>query len=257
MTEFVVFLDDLIKKIDPFNRTVTHLHINRKNGEVSAAAPAKDRSLELHAKCKEDVPELEGVACLGSLMYLKQIINSSFVKSGLRTELKFGPTANGKLEALRSITFRGGNRYQAFYQGTDPFIGNIIMPSKAKIESWPLVFAVSAKMAKEFKEARAISAAAPSIRQENVFELSYADGAMVASFGEGNQQSSLVLSDAVEELDKINKRSAYYMTDLVLPILNMCGEDGMIVYFSEKAIKFEFETDVAEYSIIMTSKIVE
>lgn len=259
MSEFRKFLVDVLDKVGPFGKSINHLHIKRtKTGDIVAAGPSTDRSVEIRATAKQDIPELEGVACMGSLLYLKQILGSSFLKSNdadSQIKLAFTEASDRKTTALKSIRIETG-KLEVFYQATDPFYGNVVLPARQKPLDWPLAFSVDPATVKDFKELRAIQAAAPSTQTEDVFALGHNNGQILAMFGSGNQQSTLMISDTVEVEGKAPAGEICFLTEHFLRALDLCGKHNVVLYLCDKAVKMEFETPLALYEIILTAKIV-
>lgn len=253
MNEFATVIKDVLDKATQFSKSITHLHVKpNEDGTITVVAPSTDRSIEIRAISKKEVPGMEGVACLHNLLYLKQILSSALLKKDMEIEPVFKTASNERTVSLYSLAFTG-SKFSTFYQAVDPFLGNIVLPKKAKIEDWPVKFTVDKDSAKDFKEARSIQAAAPkgNSSRDEVFELVYGDGDVMAFFGTDKNQSVLILSSDVDCGSK--KQSGLFIIDHFAHLLDT-GKEEVHMEFAPKALRAQFETPSANYSVILTAK---
>lgn len=252
MNEFATVIKDVLDKATQFSKSITHLHVKpNEDGTILVVAPSTDRSIEIRATSKKPVPELEGVACLHNLLYLKQILSSSLLKKA-DVEMTFKEASNRKTNALYSLSING-DKFSTFYQAVDPFLANIVMPQRAKITDWPVQFSVDKDAARDFKEARTIQAAAPkgNTARDEVFELVYGEGDVMAFFGSDKNQSVLVLCSNVDGGKK--KQTGLFMIDHFARLLET-GKEEVRMDFAPKALRVKFETPSANYEAILTAK---
>lgn len=253
-SEFITVVRDMLEVITQFSKSITHVHVRlNEDGTITAAAPSMDRSVEIRSNSKNIIPEMDGAACLHNLNYLKQILSSSFITNDTEVELSFREASNGKTSTLSTVVF-SGKKYSTVYQAVDPFIGNVVRPSKGTIEDWPIEFVIKPDTAKDFKEARTIQGAAPKGKSslDEVFELVYGDGSVMAFFGSGNNESILVLAEGVAGGDR--KYSGYIMTDHFSRLLELKGKTDVKLMFCDKALKASFETKHCTYDVILSSR---
>lgn len=250
-------ITEFLEKIAPFTKSISHVHLAKmKDGRGVLAAPSRDRSVEVQAITKQPLEDLQGVACLGNLLYLRQILKSSFIRDSEIT-LSYRDAKDNRPASVNTVQFSVPKKSAILYQATDPFMGNLVMPVKQKITEWPVSFILEGKAFEEITEMSQIQAAS-SVTGEILFEL-IADksGVMTAMFGKRNQ-SSLVLTDQVDRDDPKSGFSAKFITDHFIRLGGMTNwkvhKDGMVFQFCDKAVKSIFETPNLEYEIILTAK---
>jgi len=266
LTDLIV---DVMTVVMPFKDLVTHILLkpNNDNSGVTGIADSKDGSISIGIASKNPVSELEHGACLGSLPYLNNVLTSTNIKASkdLNVELSYGMTSDKKTTALRSILISDKKKLEIFYQATDPFISKLTKRRVVKITDWPIIFEINTSFIKDYSEAVKIQASAPNMGDRgDIFTLAYADGDISLLFGEKGHQLTLT-PDVGVELDtddsKIKQQALFHKAQFqaVCQLLerikrNKNGDGDAIAMFNEKALRLEFETNDAVYTITLLAK---
>lgn len=256
--EFRDLLTDLLEAVDPFRDTITHILMRRKDNVVEAAARSRENSISIQAVAKKPVADYENIACLGKLPYLKTILNSDYIKGKSKKftiDLKYDIATDNKTTALRTIKFSGGNM-TAFYTPTDPFVNKLNNLPIPKITKWPVLFGIDATVINHFEQLFKIHQSAPRAGgdRDDIFQLAYNDGEVLALFGDKGHQSQVVLTTEAGTTEEIDKLSAMFSISHFRSILKFMGKKGGIAYFADKCLKIELETNNAEYAFAIYAK---
>ncbi len=250
-------ITEFMEKIAPYTKSITHVHVSKlKDGRGMLAAPSKDRSVNVQATTKQPLDDLQGVACLGNLLYLRQILKSSFIRDSEIT-LTYRDAKDNRPPSVNTVQFSVPKKSAILYQATDPFMGNLTTPVKNMITEWPVSFILEGKAFEDMTEMNQIQAAS-SVAGEVLFEL-IADksGVMTAMFGK-RTQSSLVLTDQVDRDDPKAGFSAKFITDHFIRLGGMqnwkANKEGLVFQFCDKAVKAIFDTPALEYEIVLSAK---
>lgn len=248
---------EFLEKIAPFTKSISHVHLAKmKDGRGVLAAPSRDRSVEVQAVTKQPLEDLQGVACLGNLLYLRQILKSSFIRDAEIT-LSYRDSKDNRPPSVNTVQFSVPKKSAILYTATDPFMGNLVMPVKQKITEWPVSFILEGKAFEDMTEMNQIQAAS-SVSGEVLFEL-VADksGIITAVFGK-RSQSSLTLTDQVDRDDPKAGFSAKFITDHFIRLGGMTNwkvnKEGMVFQFCNMAVKSMFESPFLEYEIVLSAK---
>lgn len=261
MKQLLDSLKEMIDWVTPFSKTISHIHCNlTPEKHLYLAAPSKDRSIEFQAVSKTPCQDIQGVACLGSLPYLRQIINSSFLNASCEVNISYD--TSGKHPSVRTIKFTNGDKMEMQYTATNPYMNNfLVMPSKQKIDSWPVTFILDKYMVDKIAEMKTIQAAAPGKNANDVELLTFVcekSGNLNAIFGDERNPASLYLTNEVERLDQKNGFRAAFIIDQFIRLGQMIdwskAKDGVPVQLANTSLKIMIESSLLEHDIIMTAK---
>ena len=258
MPDFRDFLLDFLKVIAPYQDVISHALMRRTpEGDLLAAAQAKDSSILVKATAKHPVEEFHDVACLGTLPYLKQVLESRRLGSkATEVTLDYKTASDGQTEALYAITFNGKTA-QAFYRATDPFLHKLTTMREVKITEWPALFGLDVATAESFIDMAKVHASAPKTGtdRDDIFKLVLDGDQIVAIFGDKSHQSHVTLSEEAERTTDRDKINALFVISHFRAILNQLrGEDVLVAYLSDKALRIDMETPQAVYTYTMTAK---
>lgn len=255
--EFRDLLTDLLEAVDPFRDTITHILMRRSDNGVEAVAKSRENAISIQAAAKKSVADFEHIACLGKLQFLKTILNSDYIKgkSEFTIDLKYDIATDNKTTALRTVEFKGGGM-KAFYTPTDPFVnqlGGIKVPT---ITKWPVLFGIDANVIKHFEQLHKIHQSAPRAGgdRDDIFQLAFSNGEILALFGEKGHQSQVILSTNAGTTEEIDKLSALFSITHFRSILKFMGKSGGVAHFADKCLKIEMETNNAEYAFSIYAK---
>ena len=261
---------DTLNVVMPFREQITHILLKRsKDGKsLVGSADSKDGSISIGIESKFPVEDMVHGACLGSLSYLNNSLNSNNLKdSKMSMDLNFSPTSDKRITALRSIRITDSKKFEVFYQATDPFVSKLTKRKVVKITEWPIVFEITPSLIKDYVEAVKIQASAPNMGDRGeIFTLAYSEDAISLLFGEKGHQLTLtpdvdVFFD-IEEFEPINKQSALFSKVQFLAVCQLLerirrsknGNGEAVGSFNEKALMVEFETTEALYTITLLAK---
>lgn len=248
-------LSDFLEKVFPFTKTISHIHLAKDQaGHGMFAADSKDRSISFHARTKAPMDDLKGVGCFGNLAYLKQILNSSFIKNAAwnisyREQQKRPPTVG-------MVRFVVDGKSDLMYQATDPFLGTVAIPGKLKINSWPVTFLLSEDAFDNIAEMNQIQAASAVSAEILCTLLAEKSGVISMLFGNERNESSLFLTDQVDREDT-GGFQAQFLTEHLIRLggmVNWKTQKEMALQFAQPALKAVFETVTLEYEVILTAK---
>jgi len=255
--EFRDLLTDLLEAVDPFRDTITHILLRRSDNGVEAAARSRENAIPIQAVAKKPVSEYDHIACLGKLQYLKTILSSDYIKGkkDFTIDLKYATATDSKTVALRSVEFTGGGM-KAFYTPTDPFVNKLNNLPIPVIKKWPVLFGIDGKVIKHFEQLFKIHQSAPRAGgdRDDIFQLAYNEGQILALFGDKGHQSQVILTSEAGTTEEIDKLSALFSISHLRSILKFMGNKGGIAYFADKCLKVEMETDNAEYAFAIYAK---
>lgn len=248
----------MIDWVTPFNKSISHIHCTlTPEKHLFLAAPSKDRSIEFQATSKTPCEDLQGVACLGSIPYLRQIINSSFLTAACDVNITYD--TSGKRPSVRTIKFSNGDKMEMQYTATNPYMNNfLVMPSNQKIDVWPVTFILDKYMVDKITEMRSIQMASASGDVELFTFVCEKSGNLNAIFGDERNPASLYLTNEVDRPDqKVGFRAAF-MIDQFIRLAQMIdwskAKEGVPVQLANTALKIMIESKLMEYDIIMTAK---
>lgn len=254
--EFRDLLTDVLTMVDPFRDGITFILTKRtKTGDIVSVAKSKSGDISITSMSRVDVPDLEGAACFGSLPYLKAILSSKFIKgkANFSMEPHYDISSDGKTNSLRFVLFKGGNKMEASYEATDPFISkmqNVKLPS---IKDWTVTFKIDQNFISDFTEMHKVHRAAPKIGgdRDDIFTLLCSEGKVIAVFGEKGHQTSMTLGENNESGVKL---SALLSVTHFQAILKLLGKGTGEARFAEKALRVDTVTDIATYSLMISTK---
>ncbi len=261
--EFRAFLNDILEKALLFKDDVTHVVMTRsKGGGIVAGCRSNGTVISIKAQFKDDLDMFhEGEKfCFGSLPYLNSILKSKYMASkGASFAFNFNvqTSSDGKTPSLRNMRVRAG-KMDSFYQATDPYLNNIIGGVNApNVTDWTVMCGIDQAAEREFTEISKIHAMAPKIGgdRDDIFSLGFDGNAILASFGEKGHQSNVELTENAESMmdgRKINALFSIRHFKALLRIVNEAG--GGVMTLAPKALKVEFENDLAKYTIMLTAK---
>ena len=259
MSGFQELLTDIIGITDPFRSYCQYIKMKRKDdGDLMAVIDGRDNAIQITAKAKKEIPEFQTQACLGSLPYLKQVLDSSFMRGtdakNTKIDLTVGKSSNGASNMLKSIDFTT-KRLTVKYNATDPFIGDINKKTRPVIATdWPVTFSITDEMLSNFEDVVRIHTSAPKInpKHADVFTLVYQEDSVSAQFGDTTHQVSAVLADGVTS--SATKISTLLPISIVRAMFKI--KANQVAFLAEKAVKIEFDTSEAVYSIIAPGKLI-
>ena len=244
--EFRDLLTDLLNAVDPFRDTITHILMRRSDNGVEAAARSRDNAIYIKAVAKKSIEDYDHIACFGKLPYLKTILNSNYIKgkSKFKIDLKYDIATDDKTTALRTVKFSGGGM-TAFYTPTDPFVNKLNNVKIPTVSTWPVLFGINADVINHFEQLFKIHSSAPRVGsdRDDVFQLAYSNGEILALFGEKGHQSQVVLTTEAETTTEIDKLSALFSITHFRAIMKFMGKAGGVAYFADKFLKIEMATD--------------
>jgi len=255
--EFRDFLTDLLEAVDPFRDRITHILMRRSDNGVEAAARARENSISVQAIAKKPISDYDHFACLGKLQYLKTILNSAYIKgkTDFSIDLKYDTATDNKTTALRSVEFEGGGM-KAYYTPTDPFVNKLNNVPVPVIKKWPVLFGIDDKVINHFDQLFRIHQSAPRAGgdRDDVFQLAYNGGEILALFGEKGHQSQVTLTTEAGTTEEIDKLSALFSISHLRSIMKFMGKKGGVAYFADKCLKIEMETAYADYAFAIYAK---
>jgi hypothetical protein len=250
------FLDSL-GIIDPFKDTITHFLLKRGNDCINFTTLSSDNSLVISGTTKKEIKKFEHIAGLGSLQYLKAIVDSDLMKkcNDESMILNYTESRTGNKTILTSIEFKGENRFTAFYQATDPFVAQLNKVKSIGNLEWPVAFAVDADFKKAFDEIRRINSQASKTGsdRDDIFEISYNNDIITGIFGGRGNRTSITLSEFVESNSDKNMKALFQISKFK-SVLNLLDKGDSIAYLCDKAIKVDISTNQANYQFVMTAK---
>lgn len=261
--EFRNFLNDILEKALLFKDDVTHVIMTRsKGGDIVSGVRSTGTVISIKAQYKNDLDAFhEGEKfCFGSLPYLHSILKSRYLSAKGATfafEFNVQNSSDGKTPALRNMRVRAG-KMDSFYQATDPYLNNVIGGVNApNVTDWTVMFGIDKEAEQEFTEISKIHAMAPKIggERDDIFALGFDGNTILASFGEKGHQSNVELTENAESMmegRKINALFSIRHFKAILRIVNEAG--GGVMTLSPKALRVEFENDLAKYTITLTAK---
>ena len=254
--QLMPFLQEIVGRVMPFATTIDFIHVKElEDGRLMAKASGMDGSAHLTATSKHTINLGGARMCLGNLMYLNQVLNSDMLKTNRATVSVNSTERNEKL-IVRSLQFTPNNRMEINYITTDPFRASIVKPMQITIEKWPVEFIVDDSAFKEIIGFKKIHAAAPSVGNEDVLQVSYTNDEMVIDFGEGGTQKSTLYLDTA--ITATSKRSfgVYLLADQFIRGLTQSQDDDNLsdVYMADKAIKFMSDTSIAEHELVLVGR---
>ena len=261
-TDLRDFLSDVIEKVILFKSVVSHIIVTRTPDGVMGMAIAKDGSINLTMESKLELPEIETVACFGSLPYLRNVLRYPTIQSGnsFTMDLAYGESKKKGVDALKTVVFKAKS-LKVTYEATDPFLKHLGKAKAMKNEDWPVAFYIDEPFVDKFTDAVRIHSAAPDLKDEGrIFHLSYSrdDHDMVASFGKTTHQTSIVLSDSPELIDDTcTQVSAYFSIDDFATVGKMVAKEGGVACFFDKGLLITTENRVAKYNFAIVAKKVE
>jgi len=255
------FVFEILERTMPFKEELKYLNLKRDQaGTVVAAMPCPGRVISVQAACLKEMPELVAPACLGSLPYLHSLLRSKYMKGDKDFEITFNnkPGTDGSTTVLRSLAIKAGGM-ESFYQATDPFINNLNKITPPKVTDWAVMFGVDRSFIEEFEEVSKIHAMAE--RGLDIFSLGFDGKAVMASFGQRVNQTSVVLTTNTEALHSTvrsgsDKMSALFAVKEFKGLFKLLGGSG-IMMLAPKALKVESDSEMARYTGVLTAKKLE
>ena len=258
--EFKNLLTDILMVVEPFRDEIPFVLMKRtQEQDIALAAKSKSGSIRITARSHMDVPDFEGVACLGSLQYLSAVLNSPQFK-GDKKEFEitqhYETATDGKTHALRYITFKGGRKMEVFYEATDPFVNRMNKIKPPKIDKWPITFNINEAFIKDFNDITKVHRASPRLGgdRDDVFTMLYSKGQISAVFGEKSHQSTMILTDDVTADEGIDTHNDLYLVNHFQTILKLVGKNKGVGKLAPFALRVDTSTEYATYSILITAK---
>lgn len=258
------FVFEILERTMPFKEELKYLNLKKDQaGTVIAAMPCPGRIISVQASCRKEMPELVAPACLGSLPYLHSLLRSKYMKADKDFEIAFNNKAatDGSTTVLRSMNIKAG-AMESFYQATDPFINNLNKITPPKITDWAVMFGVDRSFIEEFEEVSKIHAMAE--KAFDVFSLGFDGQAIVASFGQRVNQTSVVLTTNAESLQPGGQSGKHKMSVLFAVkefrgLFKLLGDrlGSGIMTLAPRALKVESDSEIAHYTSVLTAKRLE
>lgn len=257
-SQLKLFFTDLLTSTYPFRDSITHILMKSDDSDrIAVAAKSRDGSISIRGKTQKPIKEFQHVACLGSLPYLHSVFSSPYVKKAddLNIKLNYETASDGKSEALRSMEIKGKRGLHVFYQAVDPFVNQLNRIKIPTTADWPVLFGIDKSTIDAFTEMRKISMQVPKTGsdRDDIFQLIYSEGEIIAVFGEKGHQADITLTEA-EPSEEIDKLSALFSITQFRSILDLVGSKGAVAYFSSKALRIDTETDVLSYEFVTSAK---
>ena len=255
--EFRDLLIDVVTVVEPFRDAISHINMKRApSGDVVIGAKSSNGSVSVTATSKIDVPDLEGIACFGSIPYLSATLNSPLIKdnNSFSMETMYETASDKKTRALRHLTFKGGgNKLNVSFKVADPFISQLSKVKISAIRDWGASFKVDQDFIKSFNDVQKIHRAAPKMGgdRDDIFTLSYTGEEIIAIFGEKGHQTHMVLTDKATGDNKVN---ALLSITQLQSILKLLGKGEGEAKFAQKGLRIDFDTDYAVYTISILGK---
>lgn len=257
-------LADMLAVVEPFKDDIPNILLKRTpNNDIAMAAKSRHGNISITGNLLIDVPELRGVACLGSIPYLSAIVGSKYIKGKAKfsVELAYDESKkDGKdLTLLKSMLFQGG-KMESFYQATDPFINKINRvkaPPATKV--WPVTFEITPELTADFNEIMKVHRAAPKVGgdRDDVFKLIATGSSISATFGERGHLSSVVLTEDAHREDTgdgVDNFHALFSVTQFQAILKLIGKGTGKANLSLRSLRVDINTEIANYSLTIIAK---
>ncbi len=256
--EFKNLLTDVLSVVEPFRDEIPFILMKRtQEQDIALAAKSKNGNIRITARSHKDVPDFEGVACLGSLQYLSAVLNSPQMsgKNNFSIKQHYETATDGKTHALRYMTFKGGRKMEVFYEATDPFVNKMNKIKPPKIDSWPITFKINAAFIKDFNDITKVHRASPKLGgdRDDVFTLLYSNGKMSAVFGEKSHQSTMILTEDTTTTGVDTHNDLFPVTHFQA-ILKLIGKNTGVGKLAPRALRIDTSTEYATYSLMITAK---
>jgi len=257
MSNLIPFLRDVVSKVMPFSSIIDFIHLKElDNGCLLAMASASDGTVHLKSVSKDPIDIGGAVACLGNLNYLRQVLNSDFLKNNKAT-VDISTRERNDKKIVTSLRFVPNNRMETNYTTTDPFRASIVKPTRIDVSEWPVTFIIDDSSYREIAEFKKIHAAAPSAGSEDVLRVGYADGEIVIDFGEGGGvQTSTLRVDAEVMAADAKPIGVHLLSDQFLRgLMQSQDSDKMIeATLSEKALQLVMENPLTRHELILVRR---
>ncbi len=254
--QLIPFLKEIVGRVRPFASTIDFIHVKElDDGRLLTKASGMDGNAHLTATSKESISLGGARMCLGNLMYLNQLLNSDMLKTNRAAVAVHSTERNDKL-IVRALQFTPNNRMEINYITTDPFRASIVKPMQITVDNWPIEFIVDDSSYKEIVGFKKIHAAAPSVGNEDVLQISYTNDEIVIDFGEGGtQKSTLYLNTAITTTSK-RSFGVYLLADQFIRGLTQSQDEDNLsdIYMADKAIKFISDTKIAEHELVLVGR---
>lgn len=256
--EFRNLLAETITVVEPFRDEIQFILMKKtREGDIALVGKSKSSSIEITALSKHDLPDFEGVACFGSVSYLGAILKSKYLKNGsFSMEVEYKERKDYNTKSVFSILFESEDeKFQAFYQATDPFVNKMNRIKPLNITNWPVSFTITQDFIKDFNEIIKVHKSGPKLGgdRDDLFTLSFSNGNIVAIFGEKGHRSNLVLCDNAVGKD-VDTISALLNISLFQSILKLIGKGDAKARFTSTALKIDIDNDAATYSLTIAAK---
>lgn len=257
--EFRNLLAEAVTIVEPFRDELQFILMKKtKSGDISLAGKSKSSSIEMTALSKHDIPDFNGVACFGSISYLGAILKSKYLKAdNFSMDIEYKEKKDYNTQSVYAIMFESADeKFQAFYQATDPFVNKMNRIKPSAIDGWPVSFTINQEFIKDFNEIQKVHKSGPRLGgdRDDLFTLSYSDGNIVSMFGEKGHRSNLVLCTDAQGKDDIDSISALLNISLFQSILKLVGKGEARAKFTSTALKIDIDNTAATYSLTLAAK---
>lgn len=241
-------LTEALTVLDPYKKDIKYFIVANQEGGHTGSAFTGDGLTYIRAVFKQPITEVTNTASLGSLPYLKAILDAEPIKADdCRVEVEELVSADGVTRAVGKLTFIG-KKLKAAYQASDPMMVQALQIAAKTPRPMAGVCSITVDKAtaKDFDNAARIY-----LSYDNKLDhcrIEYKDGMVTAEFGDRAHRSTVTLAENVPGED--TTVSTTFLIDDVKKLLNLAAIKGGKLSLLSKYLKLELEQEFADYMII-------
>jgi len=255
---------DILTHIEPFRDSISNLLMKRNpDGTISAVAKARTGNIAIRIDSKKEIPEIEHIACFGSLPYIRSILKSAYfdgkskASKGMNIEFEYDMASNNKDVALRNLYFTTqSGKFEAAYRATDPFANDLNKVRLPDIDAYDAEFMIGQDEISDFREVLKIHKTAPKIGgdRDDIFKLTIDDGVVQVTFGEKGHHTVATIATNVEIDTGIAGINSIFSISMIESMFKLIGKGEAMCSVAKKAFRIQLETAWCTYSIVTTAK---
>lgn len=245
-------LSELLSILDPYKNDMKYFILKNTDEGLQGTAFSNDNQTFISMTAKTTVEEIKSICALGSLPYLRAILESSYIKEdATKLTIEERISLDKITSSVGRIIFHS-KKMKVAYQAADPLLVQAltIAGQKPKPLTYAVTIDVNKETAKEFEDASRIYGAYDKAIEH--CRLEFANQRVIAEFGERQNSTEIVLAEGLEAEDTTVSNT--FLIEDVKRLLKLASQKGGKLSLSNKYLRLTFEQDNAEYLIMISCR---
>ena len=251
----LAFIQETIRRAQLY-RDIEHLHMRVRDDCLQIVGTSRTKAASVMASSVHET-SLNAQGCLGSLPYLRSILDSEFAPH-LDLQVDTKPTQSGS-ERISELIFHN-KKVTMVYRATDASVHNVVGPKPLKSDDWEITFVWPTAEVENFRDVwkvtQNVSRAQAISARDDIFQMQVRENTVIAKFGNSNNGAELTITEEAEILDGRAWFDAFFMSEHVMSTLNQKGSIPR-VSMNKNAMLVEQATELGMFRTILTSRRVD